>query len=423
MMQAGMHESLWTFAVKSAVYIRNRTGYPKTPYELFIGTKPNVSNLRPIGCKAWVHVPKNRRSKFDQQSEEAVFVGYEVGSRNYRLMRKDFSVFTSRDAEFDEHVFPMRQRKQQGKILQEFQPTLAEESTLESDTSEDSDKVLSQENSRHVLEPQEEPLQEPEVPAQHQGPHARARRPPGEWWRIQANNSDIHNLHEYALSVDSLSPEPMTYQEAISGRNSRQWRDAMQEEMESLLKNEVWDLVPLPKDRKPISCKWVYKLKMNPDQAIERFKARLVVRGFSQKHGIDFTETFAPVAKYTSLRLLFGIAVQLDLHILQLDIKTAFLYGDLQEETYMDQPEGFSVGQNLVCRLKKTLYGLKQAPRGWNNKIHTFLVNIGFKTQITVCMSNQIQYFYCGSTIFFCLDTNTRITRYITKLLLNLMYL
>jgi hypothetical protein len=107
------------------------------------------------------------------------------------------------------------------------------------------------------------------------------------------------------------------------------------------------------------------------------------VRGFSQKHGIDFTETFAPVAKYTSLRLLFGIAVQLDLHILQLDIKTAFLYGDLQEETYMDQPEGFSVGQNLVCRLKKTLYGLKQAPRGRNNKIHTILVNIGFKRTIS----------------------------------------
>jgi hypothetical protein len=121
-------------------------------------------------------------------------------------------------------------------------------------------------------------------------------------------------------------------------------------------------------------AKWVYKIKTNPDNSIERYKARLVVRGFSQKPGIDFTETFAPVAKYSSLRLQFAKAAQENLDVLQLDIKTAFLYGDLKEETYMDQPEGFSQGENLVCRLKRTLYGLKQAPRGWNNKVHTFLV-------------------------------------------------
>lgn len=398
MMQAGMQDNLWTFALKGAVYIRNRTGYPKTPYEHFIGTKPNISNLRPIGCKAWVHVPKNHRSKLDSQSEEAVLVGYEVGSRNYLLMRKDFSVFTSRDVEFDEHIFPMRLKNQQEKSHQARPFLLSDDSDLESDTSEE------QEAHERIGLPhpelQDEPPQEQEVPVQPQVRPARARRPPGEWWRVQANNSDTHHFQEYALSVDSLPSEPRSYQEAISGKDSIRWKNAMQEEMDSLLKNEVWELVPLPKDRKPISCKWIYKIKMNPDQSIERYKARLVVRGFSQRHGIDFAETFAPVAKYTSLRLLFGMAVQFDLHILQLDIKTAFLYGDLQEETFMDQPEGFSVGKNLVCKLKKTLYGLKQAPRGWNSKIHSYLMSIGFERTV----SDHCVYFQQGTILLLWVD-------------------
>lgn len=381
MMQAGMPENLWTFALKGAAYIRNRTGYPKTPYERFIGEKPNISNLRPIGCKAWVHVPKNHRSKLHSQAEEAVLVGYEVGSRNYLLMRRDFSVFTSRDVEFDEHIFPMRLKNQQERNHQAEPSVPLIDSDLETDTSDEEE--THEEGRLQNPEPQEQPPQEQEVLVQPEVRQTRARRPPGEWWRVQANNSNICHIQEYALSVDSLPTEPKSYQEAISGKDSIRWKNAMQEEMESLLKNEVWELVPLPKDRKPISCKWIYKIKMNPDQSIERFKARLVVRGFSQKHGIDFAETFAPVAKYTSLRLLFGMAVQFDLHILQLDIKTAFLYGDLQEETFMDQPEGFTVGENLVCKLKKTLYGLKQAPRGWNSKIHSFLMSIGFERTVS----------------------------------------
>lgn len=365
MKQAGMGYNLWHLAIKAAVYIRNRTGFPKTPFERFIGSKPNVSNLKPLGCRAWVHVPSNRRSsKLDSRSEEAVLVGFEVGSRNYLLMRKDYSIFTSRDVTFDEDVFPMRDKKEQDQKITLLESSGDEQDGSDSDSEEDSQSEEGEDQGQE------------EAPPQDSGSRpVRTRRPPGQWWKVQSNNT---NLLEYALSLDSIPAEPKSYKEAISGKDAIQWKEAMQEEIISLMKNDVWDLVPLPKDRKPITCRWVYKIKTNPDNTIERYKARLVVRGFTQKHGIDFTETFAPVAKYPSLRLLFAKAASEKLDVLQLDIKTAFLYGDLEEETYMTQPEGFSQDGNLVCKLKRTLYGLKQAPRGWNQKIHSFLISIGF---------------------------------------------
>ena len=374
MKQAGMSDNLWHLAVKAATYVRNRTGFPKTPFERFIGTKPNISNLKPLGCRAWVHIPSSKRSKLDFKSEEAVLVGFEVGSRNYLLMRRNFTVFTSRDVTFDEDVFPMRDKQE----LDQKQITLLEDpdEQEESDPDSDSDKGSQSEH--------QENQEQKEVPPQVLRRSTRARRPPGEWWKVQTNCS---NLLEYALSMDTIPSEPKSYQEAISGKDSSRWKAAMEEEIASLMKNDVWELVTLPKDRKAITSKWVFKIKTNPDNTIERYKARLVVRGFSQKEGIDFKETFAPVAKYNSLRLLFARATMLNLDILQLDIKTAFLYGNLEEETFMQQPEGFEVGRNLVCKLKRTLYGLKQAPRGWNQRIHFFLQSIGFtRTQADHCV-------------------------------------
>lgn len=365
MKQAGMENNLWHLAIKAAVYIRNRTGFPKTPFERFIGSKPNVSNLKPLGCRAWVHIPGSKRtSKLDDRSKEAVLVGFEVGSRNYLFMLKDYSIFTSRDAVFDEDVFPMRDKKEREQKI-----SLLESSDEEQD---DSDSELEDSDSQQdCQENQDKKEVQPSVPRR----STRARKPPGEWWKVQSNNTDFL---EYALSLDTIPAEPKSYKEAVSGKDATKWKEAMQEEIASLMKNDVWDLVPLPKDRKPITCRWVFKIKTNPDNTIERYKARLVVRGFTQKQGIDFKETFAPVAKYPSLRLLFARAASEKLDILQLDIKTAFLYGDLEEETYMMQPEGFSQDESSVCKLKRTLYGLKQAPRGWNQRIHNFLVNIGF---------------------------------------------
>ena len=153
----------------------------------------------------------------------------------------------------------------------------------------------------------------------------------------------------------------------------------MNDELQSLKENEVWEVCDLPKDRKLVSCKWIFKLKDLPDGAL-KYKARLVARGFSQVEGVDFTETFAPVIRFQSLRMLLAKANEEGMFIHQMDVKTAFLYGDLDTEIYMELPEGFEdeKRQGKVCRLKKSLYGLKQSPRCWNHKLDEFLKSIGF---------------------------------------------
>ena len=152
----------------------------------------------------------------------------------------------------------------------------------------------------------------------------------------------------------------------MKSKESKQWMNAMIEEIESLMKNKTWVLVKRPKDQKPVSCKWIFKKKVEAGNKI-RFKARLVTRGFTQEEGIDYNEVFSPVVKHASIRVLLAVAAQRDWELEQLDVKTAFLHGDLKETIYMDQPEGFMMhgSEDKVCLLKKSLYGLKQASRQW----------------------------------------------------------
>jgi hypothetical protein len=174
--------------------------------------------------------------------------------------------------------------------------------------------------------------------------------------------------------------EPISYREAIKHPNSSQWIEAMKQEIEALDRNKTWDLVDevtlLKSEKRIISCKWVYKLKRNPDGS-HRFKARLVIRGFEQKYGIDYMETFAPVAKFVTIRILFALAAKNNWEIEQMDVETAFLNPMLLEEVYMEQPEGFTIlsasGGKLYCRLRKCLYSLKQAPRAWYKDIDAYL--------------------------------------------------
>jgi hypothetical protein len=175
--------------------------------------------------------------------------------------------------------------------------------------------------------------------------------------------------------------EQATAAEALAGPDSEKWHRAMQEEYDSIMKNGTWTLVELPNGRKPVSCKWIFKVKYSSTGEVDRYKARLVARGFTQKHGIDYTETFAPVAKFTSIRCLMAIAAKDDMEIHQMDVKTAYLNGDLNEEIYMVQPEGFEQvgGETLVCKLNKSLYGLKQAGRMWYFKIDETFKELGFK--------------------------------------------
>jgi hypothetical protein len=155
--------------------------------------------------------------------------------------------------------------------------------------------------------------------------------------------------------------EPSCYQEAINDIDYAKWKMEMKEEMDSLVKNKTWDLVELPKDRKVVGCKWVYKLKKGVDGKIERYKSRLVAKGYSQMEGIYFHEIFSPVVKLVSIRIVLALVSFLYLELEQLDVKTTFLHGDLDKEIYMEQPEGFiqHCKRRLVCKLKKSLYGLK----------------------------------------------------------------
>ncbi|MCO5577886.1 hypothetical protein L7F22_031721 [Adiantum nelumboides] len=184
---------------------------------------------------------------------------------------------------------------------------------------------------------------------------------------IHAPNEDGQPPHRYDPSLHhimlSYEGEPLTYKEAKSCELSSKWELAMQEEIKFLYANDTWDLVPLPKGRKALPNKWVYKVKSVDGKP--KYKARLVAKGYAQKEGIDFQEVFSPVVKMTTLRVLFTLTAVLDLKLYQMDVKTAFSHGDIDEEIYMKQPEGFVVPgkERLVCKLKRSLYGLKQAPR------------------------------------------------------------
>jgi len=171
--------------------------------------------------------------------------------------------------------------------------------------------------------------------------------------------------------------EPLNYEQA---KNHKVWMESMKKEYDSIMKNETWELTELPENKVPIGSKW-YKKKFNADGSIDKYKERLVAKGYSQKEGIYYEDTFALVAKMNKIRIMIALATKYDWKLHQLDVKSAFQNGDLQEEIYLVLPEGFvRKGQeHLVCKFKKALYGLKQAPRYWYEKIGKFFFQQGFK--------------------------------------------
>jgi len=177
--------------------------------------------------------------------------------------------------------------------------------------------------------------------------------------------------------ITTSPSEPATFSKAISDPN---WCAAMSSEFSALLENQTWSLCPWPIDRHVIRNKWVYKLKQKPDGTIDRYKARLVAKGFEQRNGIDYAETFSPVIKPVTIRLLLSLALQFDWPLKQLDVSNAFLHGSFTEEVFMEQPPGFvdPLFPNHVCKLHKALYGLKQAPRAWFHKLIQALLALGF---------------------------------------------
>jgi hypothetical protein len=187
-----------------------------------------------------------------------------------------------------------------------------------------------------------------------------------------------HKFSSYvALMSNIIDSEPSTFEEVAE---KQEWKDAMMEEYQSIMKNDVWEVVLRPEGKSVVTSKWIYKIKHVADDNIEKYKARFVARGFSQREGEDYDETFSPVAKYTSIRSIIAIASAMGWKLHQMDVKTTFLNGVIEEEVYIEQPQGFVIHgkESHVCKLKKALYGLKQAPRAWYARIDGYLMSLGF---------------------------------------------
>ena len=194
----------------------------------------------------------------------------------------------------------------------------------------------------------------------------------------QPRQQDGQAYCNLAAASKDISLLPKTYRGALSDPN---WKRAMEEEYGALIANQTWDLVPPPPHANIVSGKWLYRHKLNADGSLARYKARWVVRGFSQQHGLDYDETFSPVVKPATIRTVLSLAVSSDWPIHQLDVKNAFLHGTLNETVYCQQPPGFvdPSRPNYVCKLNKALYGLKQAPRAWYSRFQAFITSIGFQ--------------------------------------------
>jgi len=198
-----------------------------------------------------------------------------------------------------------------------------------------------------------------------------------------------HDIAKY-VSYSSVSPAYRTFIASLQAvpipkdwrcaKQDPKWNDAMKEELLALQKNMTWKLVHLPKGKKAVGCKWVFTVKQTPEGKVDRYKARLVAKGYNQTYGIDYDETFAPVAKMGTVRTLISCAANFGWPLHQLDVKNAFLHGDLQEEVYMEISPGFSNEQTLgkVCKLKKSLYGLKQSPRAWFDRFRRAVCDMGY---------------------------------------------
>jgi transposase InsO family protein len=368
--QSGLQLDMWGEAIMVANYLRTVSpvaGKPKTPWELYYGTKPNLSHLRSFGCRAYTLIPKQmRQHKMAEVAEPGIMVGYAINGKGYRILMDDGTIKNSRDVTFDEETFPGEEEDIPG--LLSADDSEEEEEQEDSAPEEDEPPPAPHSGSAGSESPP------PSPPADHNPPSSPIA--PGAPARPQRERRPNVRLQPIGLVKFH---EPQTYEEAISGEQGEKWQVATDEEMASLLENNTWEVVDKPPGANIIDVKWVYKVKYDTTGKVDRFKARLVAKGYKQLEGIDYNEVFAPVTKYSTIRSLLAVAAAEDWELQLLDIKTAFLNGVLEEEVYINHPPGYPQGPpGTVLKLNKTLYGLKQAPRAWHQRLDSELLNLGF---------------------------------------------
>lgn len=397
--ESGMSKMYWGEALCTACYLQNRlptSVVNKTPYELWNGKKPSYTHLRIFGSQAYVHVPKEKRRKLDAKAVKLIFVGYEQARKAYRFLNpEDNSIVISRDAKFVE-------LDSIEKFVCKNQNSLEQNSIVENDDG-GADEMIEQKfsvslgsNSREteIVDPEGNEddvgsvMNDTMYDNASEGESSFHGFPLDEIARRSARPTKgvpPQRLIEEIFTVVSVPPkeekEPRNVQEALRGNRGVEWKQAMLDELKSHATNGTWELVELPTGRKPIGCRWVYKIKRDASGKPAKYKARLVAQGYNQKYGQDFDEVYAPVIQQTTLRTLLAVASKRNLLLKHYDIKTAYLYANLEEELYMRQPAGFEENgkEQLVCRLRRSIYGLKQSARCWNQRIHTVLQNLNFE--------------------------------------------
>ena len=395
MSRCNLPDFLWGDALKTALYILNRVpskSVPKTPFELWTGRKPSLNHLRVWGCPAEVKIYNPFETKLDPKTSRCFFIGYPDRAKGYRFYcpGRGNKIVESMHAKFLElDVAELAIASDNTDSVMPDVVTLplpifdnASSSTTQGGFAPNEN--VAEHLAEDVVEPLVENVVDPPVVAEvaqpaepveqiHVRRSARQKRP-------AITDDFVVYLSEDAYDI-GVVVDPKNYLEAVTCSQSSMWTDAMHDEMKSMVNNDVWELVELPGNCKAIGCKWIFKTKKDSKGKIERFKARLVAKGFTQKEGIDFNETFSPVSTKDSFRIIMALVAHFDLELHQMDVKTAFLNGDLNEEVYMQQPEGFvtSGNEHLVCKLRKSIYGLKQASRQWYLKFDEVVTSLGFE--------------------------------------------
>ena len=355
--ESGLPKKFWAEGVNTSIYIQNRlyskSLRSKTPFELWFGYKPSLDHLRVFGSICYILVPQEKRGKLDERSQVGVLVGYSDVTKGYRVYNLETKkLVISRDVKVDEEA--------KWVCSKEELASMDEDNRLEA---HDNDEEQGNgEGAAHDDEYDENELEISIGADLEIGDGVRGTRPLNE----------IYERCNVALS------DPINVHEAMA---RKEWRQAMQDEIDVINKNDTWSLVTKPKGKNAIGVKWIFRTKYNPDGSINKHKARLVVKGYAQQAGVDYGETFAPVARMETIRLLLAISAQKSWKVYHLDVKSAFLNGILKEEVYVVQPEGFvkKGSEEKVYKLHKALYGLKQAPRAWYAKIDGFLTKHGFR--------------------------------------------
>jgi hypothetical protein len=394
-------ERFWSEAINTACRAINRLYLHRllknTSYKLLTGNKPNVSYFRVFGSKCYILVKKGRHSKFAPKVVERFLLGYDSNTKAYRVFNKSSGlVEVSSDVVFDETNGSPREQVDLDDVDVDEVPMAAIRTMVIGDVRPRELQEQDQPSfSTLVQPPTQDDEQVPQEERQDQGgaheeqdkEEEASQVPPTQvWTTIQRNHlvdqilgdiskrvttrSRLANLCAHYSFVSSI--EPFRVEEALQDPD---WVLAMQEELNNFKRNEVWSLVPRPKQN-VMGTKWVFRNKQDEHDVVTRNKARLVAKGYAQFVGLDFDETFAPVARLESIQILLAYAAHNSFKLFQMDVKSAFLNGPIKEEVYVEQPPGFEDDRypDHVYKLSKALYGLKQAPRAWYECLRYFLI-------------------------------------------------